>query len=263
MSFFTQHVKDVATENELTEVLSHYDSEFVLSIVTEAMKARYSIVPILEAPNVVGAWEQNFKAILAQYGEGYRVEIEEVRSATYKSIIDAICMEFGLAFTIDQDIELFAAAYNLYNFFVCNFSQNLVSYFAQTIYNNKSAMYDGMELAEMKKNKDSSTLYAKKVYKDIKLAVINANIDKVITEMCDTMEPGLYDIIALVGQPKDIVNYFITIVADRSRSFFNTAYGAVLKSDMRPSLISNIQIRLQEIAMAHDQINDNPISDGE
>ena len=54
----------VATENELSEVLSHYSSEFVFSVVDMAMKKRFEELPLSTVPNAVSAWEQNFKTII-------------------------------------------------------------------------------------------------------------------------------------------------------------------------------------------------------
>ena len=86
---------NIVSENELAEVLSHYSSEFIFSIVDNAMKARYNNVPIATIPNVVGAWEQNFKAIIETYGSESSMEVLNVRNETYREIISCICREFG------------------------------------------------------------------------------------------------------------------------------------------------------------------------
>ena len=187
---------NVATENELAEVLSHYNSEFIFTVVDNAMKSRFLELPITSMPNVVGAWEQNFKAIIAQYGEGSTSEVFRVRNETYREIIGTICKEFGLNFTIDDSVDLYSAAFHLYNLFVCGFAENLTNFFANFIYKERSTIYESMELSELKKNKDSSTAYGKKIYKDIKLAIINANIDKVIAEIC-AMDFPFYSVIII------------------------------------------------------------------
>ena len=246
---------NISTENELAEVLSHYNSEFVFSIIDKSMSSRFLTVPSVAMPNVVGAWEQNFKAIIAQYGSDSTIEVARVRSETYREIIDAICKEFNLNFTIDDSVDLYSAAYQLYDLFVCNFAENLTTFFANFIYRERSSLYDSLGLADMKKNKDSSTIYGKKIYKDIKLAIINANIDMVIREVC-AMEFPFHAIISLIcGNTSELKKYILTIVSADS-TFFQNAYVTVLNSDIRAELITTIRIKLQKLALSHEQIVD-------
>lgn len=246
---------NIATENELAEVLSHYSSEFVFSIIDKSMSNRFLTVPSVAIPNVVGAWEQNFKAIIAQYGSDSTMEVARVRSETYREIIDAICKEFNLNFTIDDSVDLYSAAYQLYDLFVCNFAESLTTFFANFIYRERSSLYDSLGLADMKKNKDSSTIYGKKIYKDIKLAIINANIDMVIREVC-AMEFPFHAIISLIcGNTSELKKYILTIVS-ADNTFFQNAYVTALNSDIRAELITAIRIKLQKLALSHEQIVD-------
>lgn len=246
---------NIATENELAEVLSHYSSEFVFSIIDKSMSNRFLTVPSVAIPNVVGAWEQNFKAIIAQYGSDSTMEVARVRSETYREIIDAICKEFNLNFTIDDSVDLYSAAYQLYDLFVCNFAESLTTFFANFIYRERSSLYDSLGLADMKKNKDSSTIYGKKIYKDIKLAIINANIDMVIREVC-AMEFPFHAIISLIcGNASELKKYILTIVS-ADNAFFQNAYVTALNSDIRAELITAIRIKLQKLALSHEQIVD-------
>ena len=152
---------NITTENELAEVLSHYSSEFVFSIIDEALKSRFLSVPVVAMPNVVAAWEQNFKAIQAQYGAESQNEVLRVRNETYREIVDTICKEFKLNFTIDDSIDIYSAALHLYDLMVCNFTSNMISFFANFIYKERSNLYDSLGFSEMKKNIDCSTIYGK------------------------------------------------------------------------------------------------------
>lgn len=255
MSSFTANSQtyNVITENELAVVLSHYSSEFVFSIVKNAMDSRFQFVPITAMPNVVSAWEQNFKAIRDQYGSDSNEEVMRVRNETYREIIDTICKEFGLNFTIDDSIDLYSAAYHLYDLFVCNFMNSMTNFFANFIYKERASIYDSLGLAELKKNKDSSTIYGKKIYKDIKLAVINANIDRVITEVCN-MNMAFHSIIPnIYGNNSELKRYILSIVS-ATPDFFERAYVAVLNSDIRSDVITAIRFKLQDIAIMHDQV---------
>ena len=254
MSSFTANSQtyNVVTENELSEVLSHYNSDFVFSIIDQCLKYRFMNVPVTQYPNVVAGWEQNFKAIIAQYGDNSREEVMRVRNETYSEIIDTICKEFNMSFTIDDTVDLYSAAYHMYELMVSNFTDNMVTFFANFIYKERSYIYDSLNLAEMKKNKDSSTIYGKKIYKDIKLAVINANIDAVVTGVCSMDIPYHLIISTIFGNNSDKKKFIMAITAGGA-DFFQTAYVRVLNSDIRADVITAIRFKLQEIAMIHDQ----------
>ena len=246
-------VYNVITENELAEVLSHYNSDFVLSIIENCMKYRFVCVPVTAYPNVVAGWEQNFKAIRAQYGTESNEEVLRVRNETYREIIDIICKAFGMNFTIDDGVDVYSAAYHLYDLMVSNFMDNMISFFANFIYKERADIYESLGLSDMKKNKDSSTIYGKKIYKDIKLAVINANIDRVVTSVC-SMDIQFHNIISIIyGNNSELKRYILSIVSAEN-DFFDKAYTTVLNSDIRPDIITGIRFKLQEIAMMHDQV---------
>ena len=245
-------VYNVVTENELAEVLSHYNSDFVFSIIDQCLKYRFMNVPVVPYPNVVAGWEQNFKAIISQYGDSSREEVMRVRNETYTEIINTICKEFGMNFTIDDTVDLYSAAYHLYELMVSNFTENMVSFFANFIYRERSSIYDNFNLAEMKKNKDSSTIYGKKIYKDIKLAVINANIDLVVSGVCSMDIPYHLIISTIFGNNSDKKKFIMSIIS-AGNDFFQKAYTTVLNSDIRADIITAIRFKLQEIAMIHDQ----------
>lgn len=253
-SFNNSQLYNVNTENELAVVLSHYNTEFVLSIVDDAMKRRFLYVPNdYGMPNVVGAWEQNFKTIQNYYGSDSHNEVLRVRNDTYTEIIESICREFGLTFTIDDTVDLYSAAFHLYNFFVCAFTENLITFFSNFIYRERNTLYDALGLAELKKNKDISTIYGKRVYKDIKLAVINANIDKVVSEVCNIEIPFDTILDVIYGSGSEIKNFLVLLVSSEE-GFISRIYAPVLNSDIRADIITRIRFNLQEIALANDMI---------
>lgn len=251
-------VYNVLTENELSEVLSHYSSEMIFSIVEDGLKRRFMSVPIVSIPNAVGGLEQNFKLIMNTYGYDNQ-QVLSVREKTYDEIIEMICKEFNLGFTIDDSVDKFSAAFHLYDLFVCNFSNNLITFFANYIYKERSNLFEALGLAEMKKNKDASTIYGRKVYKDIKLAIINANIDFVVSQIC-AMDIPFYTIIGLIyGNNSELKRYYLSIISANS-DFFVNAYVPVLNSDIRSDLLTGIRLKLQELAMMNNQrINSSEI----
>src|SRR5699024_4568225 len=96
----------IISVNQLTEFLSHYDTNFVMSVVDNGIASRYNPNAVLSQPNIVAAWEQNFKQMLSEFAElpDAKARITSVRDETYREIITRICREFNLNFTIDEDV---------------------------------------------------------------------------------------------------------------------------------------------------------------
>lgn len=244
--------QEMGCENELAIVLSHYESDFVYDIVKSQINSIiYPISSVSIPTNAVGAWEQNFKAIMDQYGAEGATKIQEVRQETYREIIDIICESFKLNFTI-ADVDLFSAAYTLYNFFICNLRENITNFFAKYIYKERSGIYDSMGLSELKKNKDSSTIYGKRMYKDIKIAVINANITKVVLNICDGMDFDFASFITTSLDDKNLSKYIVSIVSSDS-GFFTDYISNIIKTHLA-EYITDIKLAIQKIAICHDQI---------
>lgn len=251
------HLFNVINENQLTSILSHYNTEYVLSIVDVALSYRLNTNAILQQPNVVAAWEQNFKQLLDDFEDSPDsiVKIKEVREGTYKEIIERICREFHLNFTIDENVDWYSAAYYLYDFFVCNFNSNLVMFYSKYIYNEKGELYQALNLEELRKNKDTSTQYGKRVFKDIKLAIINANIDYVITNLFG-IDINLANIFELVYSNNiELVKYLCSLITQQD-DFYRNFYVATMQSAMKPILLTEIRFAIQSQAIASGNIDD-------
>ena len=253
-SFTANQMYNVVTENELAEVLSHYSSDFVYSIVDNALRNRFNtVINAVSIPNVVSAWEQNFKYIETIYGSDSKEKVHYVRNETYREIIDTICKEFDLTFTIDDTVDLFSAAYHLYDFFISNFATNIVQFFSNFIYKERSNIYDALNLAELKKNKDGSTAHSKKTYKDIKIAIIYANIDTVINYVC-SMDIPFHSIIGLIcGNNSELRNYYLSIIS-ANQDFFKRAFASIFSSEYRVDAITAIRFQIHAILKSLDQV---------
>lgn len=259
MSTFNADLQNynVVAEHELAEVLSHYNSDFVFNIINDAIHNRYKEVSIIPKPNVVAAWNQNFEAMVAQYGQSH--EINRVRSETFEEIINIICKEFGLDYIIDGEYnDLYNYAFTLYDFFVSNFNEYLTIFFAKFIYRERNTLYDSLNLSDLKKNKDTSTIYGKRIYKDSKLAIINANIEAVLNNII-SMDIKFHTIIETIFNNDSRCDNILSFVSDNNNDFFTTKYASMFTSDIRADIITNIRLKLQEIAMEFNQLNNSPV----
>lgn len=250
--------QDFGTENELAVILSHYNSNFVYDIVNEQITRikSGSVTMISTPPNVVAAWEQNFKAIMDQYGAEGSIKIQEVRQETYREIIDIICEAYGLNFTI-TDVDIYSAAYTLYDFFVCNINENITKFYSTYIYRERNSIYETMGLSELKKNKDSSTIYGKRMYKDIKIAVIVANVTKIIDNINNGLEFDFPTFIGNVVEDRNMYRYILSLVSDKGNLFHDFVIPTF--NNNMAEYITSIRFKIQEFASSHDMFIYNNI----
>ena len=236
---------NITTENEVASVLSHFNSEFIFDLVRDNLQKKFNYNTIV-SPNIVASFEQNFKQIMSIYQDDTD-RINEVRTRTYKEIISIICQNYNLQFNDSDDIDYYSAAMHLYDFLVAGFSNYLEQFFANYIYKERNGIYEALNLSSMKKNKDSSTLYGKKTYKDIKLAVINANLEFVIQNIC-AYDINLATILSNVYTDRNVINYILTIISP-IHDFFKTSYVSVFQSDIRAIILSNIRFKIQNLCI--------------
>ena len=238
---------NIVSENELTEVLAHFNTEFIMSIIDSAIANRANPTAFASNPNVVDAWDANFKQIINYYGSTDVTErVNQCRIDTYQEIIKRICTYHGLNFTVDE-VDLYSAAHYLYQFFVSDFLKYMDTFFAVTIINDANELYDAMNLGNLKKNKDTSTIYSKKVFADPKIAIINANIDMVISYICG-MDISLDQIFARSGLTMQEVSYMSALVSEQD-NFFRNHYVTTIANDyVRPIRLNNIRFIIRSMA---------------
>lgn len=244
---------NIVSENELTEVIAHFNTEFIMSIIDSAINARFNPNAYMMTPNVVDAWDMNFKQICEYYQSTDMTErMATLRVDTYKEIIDRICKYHSLNFTI-EDVDLYSAARYLYQFFVCGFLQYMNYFFASYIVHEADSIYDAMQLETQRKRKDTSTIYTKRVFKNDKLAIIVANIDSVITYI-GGMDFDFSYIVSNSGLTMQEVNYILSLVSPQD-DFFKTQYMKVMNDQfVRPVNLNNIRFIIRTLSDPDDEI---------
>jgi len=234
----------LTSEKELAEMLSHYSSEFVISVVDENIKQCCNNITGLPIPNAVKGWELNFKSIIEDYGE--IEEVTRVREATYKEIIDRICINYNLNFTI-EDVDLYAAAYNLYEFFISRLSENIINFFAVYIYNNRKELYSNLDISDAKKMKDLSGTYARQIIdNDEALVGVITNISAVVHNIMGMNVDFDTLLRTLLPNNYQLAYYLSSIVSPKDDKFFEL-FCNHLKDDCRPMLLTMIRFSLQRL----------------
>lgn len=240
---------NIRTDAEASAILSHFSDEYIIDMVRENLLARTRVYHELPLPNLVNVLEYNFKNIANGYSDPNELrELDERRTRCYKQILDILCQSHNLELNTSNGIDYFSAAYYLYDFLVSNFKQYIVQFFTNYIDKEKNNIYSSFALSELKKSKDSATIYGKKMYKNQKLAIINANLDYVINNIC-VQDIPFYTIINNIYFDKNISKY-ITDVFIPTQDFFKTVYSQylVIDSEFKYSCIGAIKLSIHTIA---------------
>ena len=245
-------IYNIYNESNITELLSHFDSEYIISVIEDKLKNLSFSSSIVES-NVVVSFEDNFKLMKQTFtDDGANINI--VRSRIYKDIIMMLCDRFNIRFNeLDDTIDLYTAAFYAYDFLVCNRNNIMINFYTSFIVNNKDYLYGALNLDEYKKAKDMSTSYNKKMYTDNKYIIISANMEKVI-KFISTLDIKLLDIFKSTYINPDVVMFLDNAFADKG-NFFADYYCKISEEEL-PIVITNIRLKLQQII---GNINQNSI----
>lgn len=240
----------IISENELSMVLSNFNTEYIFSVLNMNIQNRFNCYQ-LNMPNIVGSFEQNFKVIMTSCVDSDLVEkTKQVREETYKEIISILCKTFGLQFINNDIIDYYSIAYHLYAFLVSDFKSNIVNFFTNFIIKEKNSLYESLKLNSLKKSKDTSTIYNKKLIKNQKLAIINTNLEYVIDNIC-CFDISYDALLNIIYQDKNLIK-FIQTFALPIQDFFKVNYCSVMQSTMRPALITEIRLEIQKQSISSE-----------
>lgn len=241
---------NITTENEIAVILSHFNTEFVFDIIKDNISQKFNSYQI-NIPNVVVSFEQYFKQLQMIYDNPTdRINIENTRIETYKEVLYILGNEFNLEIDFENIQDYYSTAFYLYDLLVSGFNNHVIEFFTNYIIKEKNGIYDLLNLGELKKNKDTSTIYNKKIYKNTKLAVINANLEYVVDAM-SAFDITFNMILNTVYQDKNMVKMIESVIAPRV-DFFKGSYIGIMRSNIRPILLTNIRLEIQKQSMVDD-----------
>lgn len=248
----------MAPENEVATVLSHFNSQFIYNVINDKLMERFKMNFMSQDANIVQAFDQNFKNIRATYPSDEK-NIDFVELETYKEIIQLICAFYAIeppqldAIESDPNRFCFTTAFYLYDFLVSGFYNHLCDFFARYIYTNRDAIYTSMNLEAFRKGKDSSTLYGKSVFKDIRTAIISANIMMVVNNMTSFDMP-IEGILMIIYGNENIVGTINEIVSHYTGAdFFKEVY-CNIPLESKSMMYTDIRFRLQQISAGDNEL---------
>lgn len=235
----------INNEYNISEILAHFDSDYIMHTLEDKLDNIDYTSSLIE-PNFVGSFESNFKLMQEQYpGDSQNIRI--VREEVYRKIITLLCNRFNLEFnTVDDTIDLYSAAYYLYDFLVCNRNTTMINFFTAFIINNKDTLFSMLNIEDVRKAKDSSAAYGKRVYTDPKYSVISANIPTIIN-FISNMDIRLINIFQSVYVDIKLVQFMDNAFADKGNFFKDYYCSPVNNPELMPIIITNIRLSLQNL----------------
>ena len=236
---------EVSNEYNITELLSHLDSNYIFDIINDKLE-NSDWANVLPEPNVVVSFEENFKLMTENF-PGDAQNIRDIRTQVYSDIILILCDKFNLQFNeADENINLYTAAFYLYDFLICNRNNIMITFFTSFIAYNKDSLSRFLNLDDYRKGKDSASAYGKRIYSDQKYGIISANMNKVLNHIA-TLDISLLNILQSVYTSPEVIAFFDNAIADKGNFFKDFYCSALEQPEALPIIITNIRLSLQKI----------------
>ena len=234
----------IISNRELSSVLTYFSPEMVERVIDDNLEDRIrDRSPVIG--NMVESYESNFKLAIDSYADINR-ELVEYRYNTYRMIISKLCRIHNLSVTIPENEDPYTLAFYVYDFLISRFQDNIIDFFFNYINQEKDNLYDRLSLEDLRKSKDSTSIYTKKIAKngDVKMAIICANLHSVLYNMSG-FDITLEDIFRYVylGHP-NVSNYLTERIADIG-NFYQQYIAPVITGTDNQIIITHLRLLLQ------------------
>jgi len=240
-----QELYSISNEYDMAEIIRHFDSNMIIDIINDKLNNINYAVSLPE-PNIISAFEAQFKVMEEQYA-GDAQNIRNIRESIYRIIIDLLCNRFNLQFnTVDDTIDLYMAAYYIYDFLVCNRNNITTNFFTAFIINNKDSLYQAISYENgTSKSRDITSNYGKLMYSDKTYVYLAANMVKVLKHI-STLDITLLNIFQSTYSDVMLVQQLDNTFADKG-NFFRDHYCSIINNpDVLPVVVTNIKLQLQQ-----------------
>ncbi len=237
---------NVNTDNMLSSILSNFETQYITDIVRDSINMKFR--PYNIGMPGLNAFEQNFQNIMNGLDDySQKQQTMEVRERTYNEIIEIVCQYYDLTYTPNEDIDVYAVAYYLYDYLVSNFSATIINFFTNFIVRNQEELY--RQIAP-NVTKETTNNYSRKMYNNNHLGAIHSFLS-VVMDNISVMDIRLQDILEY-GVANDQFNAGIGIIGltitDNNNIFMNYFVPYLKDPSTRSDLITCVKLALQQYA---------------
>ena len=250
MSFISNNVDfSIVSDSEITSIISNFSDEMIMDIIYRNSASKFRPYQHYVG-NLIGAIENTFKSNQENYPQ-FQKETLERRTEVYFKILSYLCSTHGLALNIDENTDLYSLAFVLYDFVISKFTINMINFFANYIIRESNSLYEYLNLRELKKNKDNSSSYSKKLFKgNSKLATIHANLEVVMDNIC-AFDIDLATLVFISTLDQSITSFIVNNIGEVS-NLFKSLFVPYIKGPNRAVIITLVRMRLQELEAVTD-----------
>ena len=251
MSFISNNVDfGIVSDSEIMSIIANFSDDMVMDVIRRNTDNKFRHYQHYVG-NLVGAIESTFKSNQENYPQ-FNSEILDRRNEIYFKILSHLCSSHGLSLNLDENTDMYSLAFVLYDFTISKFTINMINFFANYIINETNTLYDYLNLRELKKNKDNSSSYSKKLFKgNHKLATIHANLETVMDCIC-AFDIDINTLVSVSTMDQNITS-FITYNIGEITNLFRVLFVPYVKDPRyRAIIITLVRMRLQELEAVTD-----------
>lgn len=254
MSFITNNTEfGIVSDSEMTSIISNFSDDMIMDIIRKNVENKFRPYQYYVG-NLITAIESTFKSNAENYPQFF-AETSSRRNELYSKILTYLCSLHGLSLHVDENTDLYSLTYFLYDFTVSKFTINIINFFANYIVSETNTLYEYLNLSEAKKNKDSTTMYSKKVFKgNSKLATIHANLETVIDSICG-FDIDMSTLIGVTTYDKNITALLTSNIGEIHNLFRVLFVPYIRDPRYRAVIITLVRMRLQEMEASTTNIN--------
>ena len=235
-------------EEEVKSILTHFNSGYVLNLVSSHLNDRYNPLETIVRPNIVSSFEQTFTDLKQEYPSDVG-NIEKVRLEVYDDIIKMISNACNVRFVIQDEYDLYNSLYLMYDLFISNFCKNIVRFLSQYIYVNRNELYNALGLNNIKKDRDAESIYIKKKYEDPVMSAIISKITNVLYYIS-----GIdisFDQYVMALYPEQQSSIILSTVVPNDPYIFKNQFCNIMNS---PATINTIRVELLKNVISNAQM---------
>lgn len=151
-------IMSIRSESNMNEILKNFSSDYVLSIMCQEID-NFKNLPMdisRTINNIVPAIEQEFLRLSEDYPYD-KENLQQTRIEIYNNIILTIANQYKLNIVLPEDGDLFNITNALYQFFVSDLNNTIVSFFTSFIINNIDSLHDAINIPKKKDNKPTAS----------------------------------------------------------------------------------------------------------
>lgn len=249
-------IYQVNAERDITVILSRFNTNYIYDCIENALLSKYTTQFIIPNPNLVRSLEDNFTIMKQDFPDDID-NILKCREETYSEIINYLCSKFNLSFNDNDTIDLYSAAYYLYDFLVSGYLSKLTIFFSKYILHEKNNLYKTFNLDRFKKTTNIN--YGKKLFKDSVTSTILIQISYII-EQLSAFDFDFESIVNIIYDNDDIAKFITSLFYDNGY-FYNFYKQDISNPYIKPNIITNIRLFIQNSSIVDGDIS-NFIKEG-